>query len=133
MAPVLLVSTSSDEREMYAEHLGFVGITPVVASHPDEALALAVTVHPSVIVLDAGSPQVDDATGLIREIRIQDSIKGTAIVVVSTRTSPADRARALDAGCDTFLLKPVLPDVLAQEIWRAADLTAQRGLHAGAA
>jgi CheY-like chemotaxis protein len=118
---------------MYAEYLRFVGMTPVVASCQREALALAVTVHPSVIVLDYGSPRVDEASGLIREIRTQDSIKDTPIVVVSTRTSPADRERALDAGCDTFLLKPVLPDTLAQEIRRAADLTTRRGQHAGAA
>ena len=61
-----------------------------------------VDVHPDVIILDLGLPDIDG-----REViaRIRKRTK-TPIVILSVRDDPAEKIAALDAGADDYLTKP---------------------------
>ena len=131
VSTVLLVNCSNDEREMYAEYLKFRGFNTVEACEPHEALRLACDLQPDVIVTALGASSAGtDGFELIRQIRTTDCTKDATIIVVTGRVFATDREKALDAGCDVFLPKPLFPDVLLHEIHRVATSKRRRGFNA---
>jgi two-component system, OmpR family, KDP operon response regulator KdpE len=67
-----------------------------------EALDRHAKVHPDLILLDLGLPDVDGLE-IIREVR---ACSDTPIVVLSVRGSERDKVTALDLGADDYLTKP---------------------------
>jgi two-component system, OmpR family, KDP operon response regulator KdpE len=63
---------------------------------------------PDVIVLDLGLPDLD-GTVVLDRLRRWSS---TPVIVLSARTDPADKVRALDAGADDYVTKPFGMDEL---------------------
>jgi len=67
-----------------------------------DGLMQALSVHPDVVLLDLGLPDMDGVT-IIEKIRGWSRMP---IIVVSARTEDADKVAALDAGADDYLTKP---------------------------
>ncbi|MFH0810686.1 MAG: response regulator [Pseudomonadota bacterium] len=67
-----------------------------------EALAAAVGVHPELIILDLGLPDMD---GLEVIARLREWTR-TPIIVLSVREREGDKIAALDAGADDYVTKP---------------------------
>jgi CheY-like chemotaxis protein len=85
-----------------------------------EALELARTKDPDVALIDIGLPGLDgyEVAGRIRP----GAATGRPILVALTgRGQPEDERRALDAGFDAYLVKPVDPAELARLIERLAS------------
>lgn len=87
-----------------------------------EALAAAQASPPDVVLLDLVLPEIDGLQ-LARMMRADPMIRNAVLVAVSASESPADRDRALDAGCDAFLGKPLSAKALLREIRRHAGRT----------
>ena len=66
------------------------------------ALAEATTRPPDLVILDLGLPDIDGAE-VINRLRAQSAVP---IIVLSGRTSGADKVAALDAGADDYITKP---------------------------
>jgi CheY-like chemotaxis protein len=94
---------------------------PQCPADATEALTLAATAD--VIVTGLLLPGPMDGFEFIQRLRADDRTKDTPILVVSAWTRRADRRRAAAAGCNLFLCKPCLPDVLLTEIRRALATT----------
>jgi two-component system KDP operon response regulator KdpE len=77
--------------------------TVLEAATGQEALTVAVTGHPDVILLDLGLPDMD-GVDLTRRLREWTHIP---IIVISVRDHEEDKITALDAGADDYLTKPV--------------------------
>jgi two-component system, OmpR family, phosphate regulon response regulator OmpR len=109
---VLIVEDHEDTRTMYRQYLEAFGFHVVEAATCAETLAHATANHVDVVVLDRG---LADGDGLdaCRALRADPRTKGLRIIVLSGH--PA--SEKIDA--DAYLLKPVVPDVLAAEIERA--------------
>jgi two-component system cell cycle response regulator DivK len=75
-----------------------------LASDGETAVELASTRQPDLILMDIGLPGLSglDAVRAIRTRRVS-----IPIIAVSSRVMPGDRERALDAGCDDFVAKPI--------------------------
>jgi DNA-binding response OmpR family regulator len=73
--------------------------------------AMATSMAPAVVLLDVMLPFVDGLQ-LIAEIRRHPSWKHCPAIMLSAKATDADRARALAAGADAYLVKPFLPDDL---------------------
>ncbi|WP_415855877.1 response regulator [Sinomonas sp. G460-2] len=87
------------------------GYTVVVATNGTEALRLAASEPPDVLVLDLGLPDMNGAE-VIRGIRGWSDVP---IVVLSARHGSADKVEALDAGADDYVTKPFgLDELLAR-------------------
>ena len=67
-----------------------------------EALELAVSAHPDVIILDLGLPDMD-GTDVTRLVRKRSTVP---IIILSVREDESDKIAALDAGADDYLTKP---------------------------
>jgi two-component system KDP operon response regulator KdpE len=103
------------------------GYAVTVASNGTEALHLAASNPPDVIVLDLGLPDIDGAD-VIRGIRGWSELP---IVVLSARQGSADKVEALDAGADDYVTKPFgLDELLARlrAVERRSAHTATGGL-----
>jgi CheY-like chemotaxis protein len=91
----------------------------MTASDGIEAVEVAETYRPEVILMDVGMPRLNgyDAT---RRIRSRPWGRGITIVALTGWGQEADRARAAEAGCDAHLVKPVVFVDLERVLGRAA-------------
>ena len=117
---VLLVDDDTDSRTIYGRILAHAGYQVVSTATGQEALAMAKTVRPDVVLLDLGLPDMD-GLDVIAAIRSQESTAGVRVVILTAYVSDDDPSRARAAGCDTYLLKPILPRDLLQVIQQCID------------
>jgi two-component system, cell cycle response regulator DivK len=75
-----------------------------VAADGETAVELAATELPDLILMDIGLPEMSGLDAA-RAIRARPS--DVPIVAVSSRVMPGDRERAIAAGCDEFVAKPI--------------------------
>lgn len=113
---VLLVESDDDSRDMYVEYLRTRGFTPAVAVTTDDGLISAT--QADVIVTGIRVRGTFDGVELVRRLRQSKRTKNAPIIVLTACAFESDQKRALAAGCDVFLPKPCLPDLLADEIKR---------------
>jgi CheY-like chemotaxis protein len=70
------------------------------------ALAIAEKLQPDVVLLDLGLPDFEGCS-LIRRMRRFPHLASTRYIAISGRVGDDDRERALAAGCEAYLRKPV--------------------------
>ena len=112
---VLFADDNADARELYAYYLAQQGDRVVVAADGIEALRKVEQARPDIILMDLSMPGID-GWELTRMLKAADHTAGIPIVVLTAHSHAADRARAYDAGCDAFLVKPVSPRTLSRTI-----------------
>lgn len=102
-APILiLVEDEPTIRRFVKTLLEAEGLQVHEADSVRRGLIEAVTRKPDMAVLDLGLPDGDGMT-FIRELRVWSDIP---ILVLSARSTEADKVAALDAGADDYLTKP---------------------------
>ena len=91
---------------MFRTLLGMHGYAVIEAADGEEAVQLAESASPDLILMDGTLPRLDglSATRLIRKL---SNGRKTPIVFICGRAEPNFQAIAFDAGCDEFLVKPV--------------------------
>jgi CheY-like chemotaxis protein len=121
-ATILLVEDDEDTRQMYAVSLECYGFQIRHARDGLEGVSLAAMVQPDVIVMDLAMPRMDGLEAT-RRLKNDPATASIPVVVLTALTSPGDCTRALQAGADDFLTKPLDPDALA---YRLRDRLARR-------
>ena len=117
---VLVVDDFQDNREMFAEFLSLSGFRVAEASTGREAIDRGFDLLPDVILMDLSLPELDgwEATRQLKN----DPRTSHIPIVALTGHALADHSReAREAGCDAFLTKPCLPEVLVVEIRRMLE------------
>ncbi|MGT2464220.1 response regulator [Sinomonas atrocyanea] len=111
MKRVLVVDDEPQLLRALQINLRAEGYTVAVAANGTDALHLAASWPPDVLVLDLGLPDMDGAE-VIRGIRGWSDMP---IVVLSARHGSTDKVEALDAGADDYVTKPFgLDELLAR-------------------
>jgi signal transduction histidine kinase/ActR/RegA family two-component response regulator len=106
-ARVLVVDDDRDTREVLAYALRSFGVAVSVAASASEALALLDREPCHVVVSDLAMP-ADDGYMLVRRLRQLDgAARYRPAVALTAHAQPEDRRRALEAGFDAYLVKPV--------------------------
>jgi CheY-like chemotaxis protein len=118
---VLIVDDNRDTREMYLESLRADGFEPRTATNGKDALRMARTFHPSVIVTDLRLHGKIDGVELTRRLRADARTVEIRVIILTGVTFGDERERAEASGVDAFVLKPCLPNTLASEIRRVRD------------
>ncbi|HJV68984.1 two-component system response regulator KdpE [Ideonella sp.] len=101
-ARVLVVEDEADIRRFVRLALESEGLEVFEADGVKRALIDAGTRRPELVVLDLGLPD-GDGVDFIRDLRGWSAMP---VIVLSARSSEADKITALDAGADDYLVKP---------------------------
>lgn len=118
---VLLVEDNPQNRYLLTFLLEKCGYE-VVCAEDGEAAVEAVPVHrPDVILMDVQLPKMDgyEAT---RRIKSDERFASIPVLALTAHSMKGDRARALEAGCDDYLTKPVDVDVLLRRIGEVVEV-----------
>jgi CheY-like chemotaxis protein len=87
------------------QELELLGYDVVVAKDGVEAVELAATGLPDLIVMDIALPKMDGLQAAF-QIRANPKTKAIPILAATARALPEDRGKCLAAGCDDYLAKP---------------------------
>jgi signal transduction histidine kinase len=111
---ILVVDDEAGARELMSRMLRDFGAEVALADSGHSALSLLFEQRPHVLLADLGMP-VMDGFALIEQVRALDPEFGglTPAVAVTGYSSPQDRLRALQAGYQNHIAKPVEPEELA--------------------
>lgn len=103
---VLLVEDTEDNRFMMRRLLEMSGYRVIEAHNGQEAVKVAETERPRIILMDLSLPVIDGlaATRLIRKLPDCQSIP---IIAVSAHDTADFQEEALSAGCDGYVTKPI--------------------------
>jgi DNA-binding response OmpR family regulator len=121
---VLFVDDDTAAREGYAVYLTRCGYDVMPASTGLVALALAKTWEPDVIVLDLALPDID-GWEVARQLKGMSETHGIPIIAFTGTGAhlPNERASAMRAGCDRYLVKPCDPAEVVAAIQRCVEAT----------
>jgi two-component system, cell cycle response regulator len=123
-ATVLLVTMYEDERAIYGNYLRANGYNVVLAESPEHALRVALNAH--VVVTRILQPQRSmNGIELLRRLKQDPTSSHVPVIVITSLMQPEFRAEATAAGCDGYLLLPVIPDILLSEIRRVTSAPAR--------
>jgi two-component system, chemotaxis family, sensor kinase CheA len=103
-ASVLVVDDTAVVRELERSILEEAGYRVRTAANGRLALAALADTPADLVVTDVEMPNCDGLE-LTRAIRGQPALTGLPVVVVTSRSSDADRRLAMDAGADAYLVK----------------------------
>ena len=108
---VLVVDDMAANRAFLADFLGGLGFSIVEATDGGQALALAGTAAPDLVLMDLVMP-VMGGLEAIRCLRATPGLERLAIIAVSASTGPTGHGQVQDWGADRFLPKPIDLDQL---------------------
>lgn len=106
MATVLIVEDNEPSRDALARRLDRRGYSTMVAVDGYEAVSLARSAQPDLILMDLGLPGIDgwEAT---RRLKSDPETERIPVIVLSAHAMTNDRDLALAVGADDFDTKPV--------------------------
>ena len=108
MTRVLVVDDEPQILRALGINLRARGYEVDLAPDGEQALTLAASHHPDVVVLDLGLPDIDGLE-LLRMLR---AVTTVPVIVATARDDEGDIIRTLDAGADDYVVKPYSADQL---------------------
>ncbi len=114
MPKILLAEDNEENWEMLSRRLTRRGYVVVIAHDGQQAVDMAASETPDLILMDMDMPVLDgwEAT---RQIRAAPDARSVPIIAVTAHGTAADRERIMEAGCSEHHIKPVdLTRLLAQ-------------------
>ena len=117
--PVLIVDDNPANLKLARLTLETAGYHVRTATDADEALALLREFHPRVILMDIQLPGMDGLE-LTRQLKADPAMDGTRIVAMTAYAMKGDEEKALAAGCDGYVTKPIDTRALADAVARYA-------------
>jgi DNA-binding response OmpR family regulator len=102
---VLVVEDEQKLRELVRSYLERAGFAVLSTGSGAEAISLATSAQPDLVILDLGLPDVPGES-VAREIRVAGS---TPILMLTARSSEEDRIGGLEQGADDYVTKPFSP------------------------
>jgi len=125
-ATLLLVEDERKLRDLIRSYLERAGFTVLSTGSGAEAIMLASSASPDLVVLDLGLPDVPGET-VASELR---ATAPTPIVMLTAKSAEEDRIRGLELGADDYVTKPFSPRELVlrvQAVLRRGGRAAEQG------
>ena len=127
---ILVVEDYDDAREMYVEYLTFTGFNVESATNGLEAIEMTQRLKPDLVLMDLALPKLDgwEAT---RRLKSDPATSNIPVIALTGHALAGHAERAREAGCDSFITKPCVPDELVAEISRVLGMSSPAGQPAG--
>ncbi len=112
MFKVLLVEDNEMNRDMLTRRLQRKGYEVILAVNGEEAVRMAQSKEPDLILMDIRLP-VMDGWEVMRRIKIIQKTRSIPIIALTAHAMAGDMEKCMDAGCDDYDTKPIdLPRLL---------------------
>jgi two-component system cell cycle response regulator DivK len=120
---ILIVEDNARNMRLFSMILKAAGYIPLEATDGTEALEKAVQEHPDLILMDVQLPGLSglEVTARLRQI---PGFERVPIIAISAYAMKGDQERIIEAGCDTYLSKPINTRELSAVV--AATMTEKR-------
>jgi twitching motility two-component system response regulator PilH len=112
---VLIVDDSPTETHILFNTLSKAGFTVETAANGEEGVAMAVRLHPDVILMDVIMPKLNGFQAT-RQLRRDPSTADIPVIIITTKDQETDRTWGLRQGAVDYLVKPVDPGELLERI-----------------
>ncbi len=122
---VLIVDDYPDTCEMYSAYLDLAGFRPLQANDGYQALRLAAEQLPDVILMDLGLPGIDGFE-VTRLLKSDPRTRHIPVIALTAHATTQQFENLVASGFDDLILKPCLPDVLADEVERVVRRVRQQ-------
>jgi len=109
---ILVVDDEASVRKLVESYLHREGYSVLEADNGADALKLARTEHPDLVILDLMIPEVDG----LEVCRILRAETGVFIIMLTARTEETDKLLGLGLGADDYLTKPFSPRELVARV-----------------
>ena len=103
---ILVVEDNSDNRILINDVLSSLKYEVSVAIDGEEGIQMAEEKKPDLILMDLSLPKIDGWTAT-RTIKAKPELKDIPIVALTAHAMVGDREKALEAGCDDYISKPI--------------------------
>ena len=106
MTTLLLVEDNELNRDMQVRRLERKGFEVLIAMDGQQGVEVATAKLPDLILMDLNLPVMDgwEAT---RQLKGASKTRGIPIIALTAHATSGDRERAMEAGCDEYVTKPV--------------------------
>jgi CheY-like chemotaxis protein len=117
MPPKILIVDDSSTTLLMEEMLikKYTKFDVVLAHDGREAIAKALSEHPSLILMDVVMPKMDGFAAC-REMRRQASLEKVPIILLTSRGEPENVEAGFESGCNDYLTKPIESQELIQMV-----------------
>lgn len=113
---VLIVEGQPEVRELLSLTLETSPYTVLVAENAQQALALARTHQPDLIVMDVVLPGSMDGLQVCRQLKRDILTRDGYIMILSARGQFSDKEKGYEAGADDYMVKPFSPMLLQRRV-----------------
>lgn len=103
---ILVVEDNATNAKLMMHVLTTRGYEVLVAHDAETALEYIQRQPPDAVLLDIQLPRID-GLDLVRQLRADDASRGLLVVAVTAYAMEGDRNKALAAGCDEYITKPI--------------------------
>jgi two-component system cell cycle response regulator DivK len=122
---ILVVDDKEDSRVLVGKVLRLRGYEVIGAGTGEDAIKMAQTELPALILMDVRLPGGIDGLEATRCIKAMPQLAHIPILAMTASVRPEDEQRALDIGCSGFVRKPIdideLPKQVAEHLARASS------------
>ena len=117
---ILIVEDNPQNMRLLEMLLGAKGYTLLKAIDGEEAVNLATSERPDLIIMDIQLPKMNGLEAT-RQLRQSPDFSHTPIIAITAYAMKGDREKLLAAGCDAYLSKPIntreLPEVISEMLF----------------
>jgi DNA-binding response OmpR family regulator len=117
MARILFVDDDLTALNLYERACTILGHQPILANSGQQALETAVEQMPDLVLLDRVLSDIDGFQ-VLQQLQQKKELANTPIIILSAGVSQQDKQDALNAGAQSYLVKPlnlkILKDLIDQ-------------------
>jgi CheY-like chemotaxis protein len=106
MSTILVVDDNFDNRTIISQMLKLSGYQVICANDGQQAIEMAAKHRPALILMDLAMPKLDGWTAT-SHIKAHPELFATPVIAVTGHVTQDDIDRALRAGCEDYLAKPI--------------------------
>ncbi len=115
MRRILVVEDNKDNMTLITDVLHSLGYAVLSAKDGEEGVNVARAEKPDLILMDLSLPRVDGWTAT-RMIKEDPEITNIPVIALTAHAMAGDRERALEAGCNDYITKPINMRELASKL-----------------
>ena len=106
MHKILVVADNALNRALLLEALRPEGFAILSAENGLQGVELAQRELPDLILMEVMLPGLSSYEA-VRQLKTNPATRHIPVIAITANAAPAERERALDAGCDGYLAKPI--------------------------